>query len=131
MAGFTAGEGCFNIAIQKSPTVKTGFQVQLRYLITQHSIDEELMKGLINFWGCGMVFKRSKENKVDFQIRKFSDLANKVVPLFQRISLQGAKSQDFKDFCRAVDIIKEKGHLTHKGLDQLRQIKACMNTGRK
>ena len=106
MAGFTAGEGCFSIAIQKSPTVKTGFQVQLRYLITQHSIDDltatsrsrrgwlrpELMKGLINFWGCGMVFKRSKENKVDFQIRKFSDLANKVVPFFQRISLQGAKS---------------------------------------
>ena len=89
------------------------------------------MKGLINFWGCGMVFKRSKENKVDFQIRKFSDLANKVVPFFRRISLQGAKSQDFKDFCRGVDIMKEKGHLTHKGLDQLRQIKACMNTGRK
>ena len=131
MAGFTAREGCFSIAIQKSPTVKTGFQVQLRYIITQHSIDEELMKGLINFWGCGMVFKRSKENTVDFQIRKFSDLANKVVPFFQRISLQGAKSQDFKDFCRAVDIMKEKGDLTHKGLDQLRQIKACMNTARK
>jgi hypothetical protein len=131
VAGFTAGEGCFSIAVQKSQTVKTGFQVQLRYLLTQHIIDEELMKSLINFWGCGMVFKRSKEDKVDFQIRKFGDLTDKVIPLFQRISLQCVKSKDFSDFCKAADIMKVKGHLTQEGLDQIRRIKAGMNTGRK
>ena len=58
------------------------------------------------------MFNRPKEDKVDFQIRKLEDLTDKVVPLFQRIPLQGVKSSDFADFCKVVDIMKVKGHLT-------------------
>jgi hypothetical protein len=49
MAGFTAGEGCFSIRITKSLTTKTGFQVQLIFAITQHSIDKVFMNSLVNF----------------------------------------------------------------------------------
>lgn len=49
MAGFTAGEGCFSIGITPSSTIKTGVQVQLRFQLTQHSIDEAFMKSLIKF----------------------------------------------------------------------------------
>lgn len=131
IAGFTAGEGCFSVNIQESKTVKIGFQVQLRFKLTQHSKDELLMKSLITYFGCGQVFKRSKEDKVDFQINKFADLTDKVLPLFQKISIQGVKSEDFADFCKVVDIMKVKGHLTIEGLDQIQKIKAGMNTGRK
>jgi len=131
MVGFTAGEGCFSIRITKSSTTKTGFQVQLRFNITQHSIDKVFMNSLVNFWGCGKVFLRFRENKVDFQILKIKDLSEKVIPLFQSIPLQGVKSKDFADFCKAVEIMKVKGHLTNEGLDQLHKLKVGMNTGRK
>jgi hypothetical protein len=39
------------------------------------------------------------------------------------------KSEDFADFCKVVDIMKVKGHLTVEGLDQIHKIKAGMNTG--
>lgn len=130
MVGFTAGEGCFSIRITKSLSLKTGLQVQLRFNITQHSIDKVFMNSLINFWGCGKVFLRFKENKVDFQILKFKDLCEKVIPLFQSIPLQGVKSKDFADFCEAVEIMKTKGHLTKEGLDKLHKLKVGMNTGR-
>ena len=48
MVGFTDAEGCFSIRITKS-TTKIGLQVQLRYQITQHSIDKILMNSLVNF----------------------------------------------------------------------------------
>ena len=130
VVGFTAGEGCFSITIKKSKTVKTGFQVQLRFKLTQHSKDELLMKSLITYFGCGQVFKRSKEDKVGFQINKFVDLTDKVLPLFQKISIQGVKSEDFVDFCKVVDIMKVKGHLTVEGLYEIHKIKAGVNTGR-
>jgi len=130
MVGFTAGEGCFSIRITKSLKMKTGFQVQLRFNITQHSIDKVFMKSLVNFWGCGKVYLRFRENKVDFQILKIKDLSDKVIPLFQSIPLQGVKSKDFADFCKAVDIMKVKGHLTNEGLDQLNKLKMGMNRGR-
>lgn len=49
MVGFSAGEGCFSIRITKSSTLNTGFQVQLRFNITQHSIDKVFMESLVNF----------------------------------------------------------------------------------
>lgn len=67
---------------------------------------------------------------MEFQILKLKDLSDKVVPLFQNISLQGMKSQDFADFCKAIDIMKVKEHLTNKGLNQLKELKDNMNRGR-
>lgn len=122
MIGFTAAEGCFSIRITKSSTTKIGYQVQLRYQVTQHSIDKVFMNSLVNFWGCGKVFLRYRENKVDFQILKFKDILEKVVPLF--ISMPGEKSKDFYDFYKAVEILKVKGHLTEEGLNQIRILKA-------
>lgn len=49
MGGFAAGEGCFSVRITKSLTAKTGYQVQLRFQITQHSIDKEFMYSLESF----------------------------------------------------------------------------------
>ena len=130
MVGFTAAEGCFSVRITKSLTTKIGFQVQLRFQITQHSVDKTFMCSLVNFWSCGKVFFSLRENKVDFQNLNFKDLCDKVIPLFQRIPLQGVKSKDFSDFCKAVDIMKVKGHLTNEGLDQLNKLKEGMNRGR-
>ena len=76
------------------------------------------------------MFLRFRENKVDFQILKLKDLSDKVIPLFQTISLQGVKTEDFADFCKAVDIMKVKGHLTNEGLDKIRKLKSGMNRGR-
>lgn len=76
------------------------------------------------------MFLRFKENKVDFQILKFKDLIDKVIPLFQTIPLQGVKSKDWADFCKAVEIIRIKKHLTNEGLDLLHKLKLGMNRGR-
>lgn len=76
------------------------------------------------------MFLRFKENKVDFQILKLKDLSEKVIPFFQSIPLQGVKSKDFADFCKVVDIMKVKGHLTNEGLDKIRELKSGMNRGR-
>jgi hypothetical protein len=45
--------------------------------------------------------------------------------------IQGVKALDFDDWCLAARIMKDKKHLTPKGLEQIKQIKARMNTQRK
>ena len=44
VAGFTEGEGCFSIQVRRSKTHKTGFQIILKFQLTQHCRDEQLMK---------------------------------------------------------------------------------------
>jgi len=89
------------------------------------------MQSLIKFLDCGNIYAKSKQSAaIDFKITKFEDLTYKVIPFFVKYPILGVKSKDFADFCKVADIMKEKGHLTAEGLDQIRDIKAKMNKGR-
>ena len=57
LAGFTSGEGCFYVNIYKSSSYSQGFRVKLKFAITQHCKDKELMKSLIKFFDCGNIYK--------------------------------------------------------------------------
>jgi hypothetical protein len=57
--------------------------------------DQELMRSLVNYLDCGNVYKNRET--VDFQIKKFNDLTNKVIPFFQNFPIQGAKRLDYLD----------------------------------
>ena len=47
VAGFTSGEGCFDISITKSR------YVGMRFRVTQHVRDKALLESLISYLGCG------------------------------------------------------------------------------
>lgn len=82
------------------------------------------------YLNCGRISKRS--NVVDFIVTKFSDLELTIIPFFEtNCSLVGNKNLEFRDFCKAVKIMRDKGHLNQEGLDQIRKIKTGMNRGRK
>ena len=52
MAGFTTGEGCFFVKVNKGrDSSVTG--IQLVFQIAQHVRDKELMKSFVAFFGCG------------------------------------------------------------------------------
>jgi hypothetical protein len=128
LAGFTTGEGCFFINIQKSKSHTLGVVVQLKLHLAQHERDKDLIENLVEYLGCGKVYKY--KNVVDFQVTKISDLANKVLPFFIKYPIKGVKSKDFEDFCKAIEILENKRHLTLKGLNEIYKIKEGMNTGR-
>jgi len=89
------------------------------------------MRSLIKFLDCGSLQQPLDYNHVDFIVTKFSDLKDKVIPLFEKYSLQGVKLLDYLDFVKVIELMNNKEHLTAEGLDQIRKIKAGMNTGRK
>jgi len=56
LAGYVDGEACFFAEIGQSKTHSTGFQVRLKFILTQHFRDKLLMSSLVNYLDCG-VFK--------------------------------------------------------------------------
>ena len=86
------------------------------------------MKNLINFLSCGNVYKDN--NVYRYRVTEFLNLTAKIIPLFKKYLILGEKSKDFDDFCKIVDMMKTKKHLTQKGLEQICIIKTRMNTGR-
>ena len=53
-----------------------------------------------------------------------------IIPHFKLYPVIGLKSLDFKDFCKIVELIKNKDHLTETGLKQIVEIQVSMNQRR-
>lgn len=129
--GFVDGEGCFYVKLTKSKVYSSGFQVSVNFLVYQHARDEYLLTSFIEYFGCGKIeIPSTRSEQVKFVVYKFSDIFEKIIPFFQRHSLQGIKSMDYKDFCQVANIVKEKSHLTPEGIKAIKSLKSGMNRGR-
>ena len=128
LSGFTSAEGCFYVKLVKSQTHSIGWKVRLDFIIIQHTRDEQLMRIIIKYLDCGNIYK--KRDTLHYTVYKFNDITDKIIPFFKKYPIRGVKALDFTDWCKVAELMQEKKHLTKKGLEQIRKIKAVMNTGR-
>ena len=131
LVGFIDGEGCFYVKLSKSEKYTTGFRVGLAFSISQHSRDSSLLKIIKDYLGCGVIENISTRlGSSTFVIYSINDLLNKIIPFFNKNPLLGNKLLDYQDFCKIAYLIRDKAHLTEKGVNEIRKIKIKMNTGR-
>jgi len=128
--GFTGAEGCFSVIKFKSPTSKYGEAVKLSFILTQSIRDEDLMKSLIEYLGCGYT-SLDRKGIIYFKVTKFSEIRDIIIPIFNQYSLQGSKNLDFSDFSKVVRLMENKAHLTKEGLNQIGINLNRMNAKRK
>jgi hypothetical protein len=81
------------------------------FQITQHIRDIDLLTKICVLLGCGTVNPRSVKgigvNAADWEVTKFAHLQTIIIPyLFDQ--LKSSKSEDFKLFYQASEIIKGK-----------------------
>jgi hypothetical protein len=115
------------VIIQESKSKETD-NIGLRFVITQHYKDSVLLDNISNYLGCGKCY--SSRNEVNFIVSTFSDINNKIIPLFNKYPLLGTKKEDYLDFCKVAELIKSKDHLTKKGIEDIKRIKSNMNSKR-
>ena len=124
LAGFTTAEGCFSIKISKAQTL-IGWRVELEFQITQHIRDEHLVKSLIQYLDCGIIYNH--RNTCVYKVTKISDIHNKIIPFFKKYPVIGTKAKDFEKFCKVAEIMKSRKHLTKEGLEQIHKIRDSLN----
>lgn len=129
IVGFTDGEGCFHISINKIPEMSLGWQVLPEFRIVQHEKDEELLNKIKDYFGFGSV----KINRTDhhgtrkeFRVRGLDNL-NKIVKFFKENSLRTSKRKDFAIFSEVIDLMNNNKHLTKEGLDKIAKLISEMN----
>lgn len=79
-AGFVDAEGCFYVSVLASKSNKIGFSVITKFQVSQHSRDDQLVKSLITFFGCGKFYLSPSGDMGHFVISKFSDITGKIIP---------------------------------------------------
>ncbi len=129
IVGFTDGEGCFHISINKIPGMSLGWQVLPEFRIVQHEKDEKLLYKIKEYFGFGDV----KINRTDFhgtrkefRVRGLENL-NKIVEFFNKNKLNTSKRKDFEIFSEVINLMNKKEHLTKEGLDKIAKLISEMN----
>ena len=92
--------------------------------------DYKLISKLVNIFNCGRVSENSNNSGVEFMVNRLSDINEIIIPLFQKYNLISIKNRDFEDFCKIVELMKNKEHLTNEGLEKIILIKSGMNRRR-
>jgi hypothetical protein len=62
-------------------------------------------------------------------VAKIDDIVMKIIPFFEKYPIKGSKHNNYIYFKEAAFIIKSKEHLTDKGMDRIKELKAVINKG--
>ena len=129
IVGFTDGEGCFHISINKISEMSLGWQVLPEFRIVQHEKDQDVLSKIRDYFGFGSVeINRTDEHgtRKEFRVRGLENL-NKIVDFFKINKLKTSKRKDFEIFSEVIELMNKKEHLKKEGLDKIAKLISEMN----
>jgi hypothetical protein len=129
IVGFTDGEGCFHISINKISKMSLGWQVLPEFRIVQHEKDEQVLERIKSYFGFGnVVINRTDYHgtRKEFRVRGMDNL-KKIVGFFNEHNLNTSKQKDFEIFAKVIEMMEDKKHLSKEGIDEIAKMISLMN----
>lgn len=129
LAGFTDGEGSFNVSFRPRPDYVVPWKVSVSFNVSQK--DQVILALFKRYLGCGTL--RSRPDGVwYYEVMNLNAIVENVIPFFERFGfLSAKKKRDFLKFKQIVTLIKGGAHLTPNGIRQILEIRSDMNDGGK
>lgn len=126
-AGFTDGEGSFNISFRKRKDYSMPWKISLCFNVSQR--DKLILELFKQYLECGSL--RMREDGVwYYEVNNFIAIVENIIPFFEKFSfLSDKKKRDFAKFKQLACLIKEKNHLTETGIKKILEIRQLMNDG--
>lgn len=127
-AGFTDGEGSFNVSLCHREDHKTQWKVTLTFNVSQR--ESYVLAQLKELLGCGRLQYR-KDGVCYFVISNPRSIVERVIPFFDRFKfISHTKQKNFRIFKEITRLVEEKKHLTCDGLKQIVSLREELNEGR-
>lgn len=127
LAGFTDGEGSFNVSFRKRGDYAMPWKVSLCFNVSQR--DRVILALFKQHLKCGTM--RSRADGVwYYEVNNFTAIVENVIPFFDRFGFLSAKKQrDFAKFKQIARLIQAGRHLSREGIDEILAIRREMNDG--
>jgi hypothetical protein len=129
LAGFTDGEGSFNISFRPRQDYPIPWKVSVSFNVSQK--DRVILAVFKRYLGCGTL--RGRPDGVwYYEVTNLNAIVENVIPFFERFPfLSAKKKRDFAKFKQIVALMKSGAHLTKNGIRQILGIRSDMNDGGK
>ena len=127
LAGFTDGEGSFNVSFRRRGDYAVPWKVSLCFNVSQR--DQVILSVFKEQLKCGTM--RSRADAVwYYEVNTFTAIVENVIPFFDRFGFLSAKKQrDFAKFKQIARLIQEGQHLSKEGINEILAIRRDMNDG--
>ncbi len=125
-AGFTDGEGSFNVSLRNKQDYKQKWQVCLCFNVSQRDIT--ILTMMKRYLDCGKI-KRRQDGLFMYDVCNFAMIKERIIPFFRKFDFFSAsKKKNFKIFCQIANLMNGE-HLTDKGLREIVFLREKLNVG--
>ena len=129
LAGFTDGEGSFNVSFRTRDDYKAPWKISLCFNISQR--DKIILSLFKRYIGCGTMRQR-RDGVWYYEVNNINAIRSNVIPFFKKFGfLSAKKKRDFSKFCQLANLISQNEHLTKDGVEKILHIRREMNDGGK
>ena len=127
VTGFVEAEGSFMLGFFKSDSYKLGYRTQAIFKISLHKKDYNLLSLIQDYFKVGTITNHG-DNSLQYTVKSFKYL-DIILDHFDKYPLLSQKCADYRLFKDAITLIKNKEHLSSKGIKKILGIRASMNLG--
>lgn len=124
ISGFTQTDGSFTISFEKRDKGIL-FSPSPVFNLSQTNVEWDMFLSLLKYLGAGKVYKN--RNGVILVVKSIEDIISVIIPLFDKSPLRGSKLLSYLVFRTVVLLMKDKKHLSIKGLLQIIDVAYFMN----
>jgi hypothetical protein len=128
LCGFINGDGHFGLRIRHNTKTSLGSSCDVIISISQDDVSLITLENIVEFLGVGRVHSSGRTTYVYF-LGSLKDI-NIFINKFKEVNLLGAKALDYADFCKGIEIINSREHLTLEGFNKLEILSQNMNSKR-
>ena len=129
MAGFTDGEGSFNVSFRPRADDAMPWKVSLCFNISQR--DPVILSLFKRYLECGTMRQR-RDGVWYYEVNNLNAVTENVIPFFRRFGfLSAKKKRDFAKFVQLAELLRGRQHLTREGVERVLAIRREMNDGGK
>ena len=129
LAGFTDGEGSFNVSFRPRDDYKAPWKISLCFNISQR--DQVILALFKRHLGCGTMRQR-QDGVWYYEVNNLVPIIENVIPFFERFGfLSAKKKRDFAKFKQLAELIRLGRHHTQHGVEEILAIRRDMNDGGK
>ena len=129
LAGFTDGEGSFNVSFRPRDDYKSPWKISLCFNISQR--DPVILALFKRHLRCGTMRQRH-DGVWYYEVNNLAAIVENVIPFFERFGFLSAKKRrDFSKFVQLAELIRQGRHHRREGVEEIVKIRREMNDGGK
>src|SRR5438309_8707510 len=127
LAGFTDGEGSFNVSFRPRDDYKAPWKISVCFNISQR--DPVILALFKRHLACGTMRQRH-DGVWYYEVNNLTAIVENVIPFFERFGfLSAKKKRDFSKFVQLAELIRQVRHHRREGVEETVKIQSTMNDG--